>query len=717
MSHCDPSRGLKTNAPWQLAVDACEAAREKVGDASSNSARASSGGEKSGHAHSKKANASSSRMVVLPALPDPVAVGISASAAAATYEASLANQIASRGNSSQASSTSAAAAIYLTWQPAPLAADANSAGAVGGGGAPPPRGLPAHLVNAPALDAPALRAAIADLLQSSPHLQVPPGAGAFWQPADFSGGSGFAAGSDTSGSGGGGKNGQDEEDDESSVALARKARLKGQVGQVIVVGQGAKAAVKAGAGLHVAELVQHYALQEFSCGGAHGGKLGSDDEDDEDDEEEVKGGGPRKGQGEEEEEMKSGEAATIAMMEYTLPWRAERDLKPLEYAETLTEGISKLKPYGVLVLRAQRHDPSMMMNSASAAAAAVGAPTGFPTLTAEGCLLLGDDQWGAVILGAQNKHSSGGNISSNRSTNPEKSHPSSKPNAQQQQSAAAGGPGGSGVDTLVCAAPGVALCGLVIEAPPPPLQGHALAVSGGCSSCTLEGCLLRGPTSLLHAPSSSPTLSGGVKDTANWNEANNAKVVPWTDGQSNGNSSSSSSGGGGNKAKKRKQQHGWSGGGGNASDGKATLRGCCCAADGALLRLLRCHVRGGHGERSRALVAAAAQAAAAKASSSSPFASSSSSSALQYKSRGSSSSGGGASVLLPNKTSSSKPSSAAIESAASAMPPSGGGGAGLAIGGAGVFVVGKAVADVEDSLIDGCRGPGLEVLECSSSYC
>jgi hypothetical protein len=32
----------------------------------------------------------------------------------------------------------------------------------------------------------------------------------------------------------------------------------------------------------------------------------------------------------------------------------------------------------------------------------------------------------------------------------------------------------------------------------------------------------------------------------------------------------------------------------------------------------------------------------------------------------------------------------------------------LAIGGAGVFVVGKAVAEVEGCLVDGCKGPGLE---------
>ena len=705
VSHCDPSRGLKTNAPWQIAADACETARTKVGDPSSSAT--TSKGEDNARGLSKKANASSSRLLVLPALPDPLAVGIGATTAAATYEASLATQIASRATTSSAA-TPTAAATDLTWRPAPLAADANSAGAVGGGGAPPPRGLPAQLVNASAIDAPALRAAIADLWQSSPHLQVPPGAGAFWQPADFSGGSGFAAGSDTGAGSGGGRNDQSKtDDDESSLALARKARLRGQVGQVIVVGQGARAAVRAGAGLHVAELVQQRALQEFSCGGAHGGNLGSDD-DDEEEEEKVKKGLMK---GDDDDEMKEKSAEAAVVMSYTLPWRADRDLKPLEYAESLAEGISKLKPYGVLVLRAQRHDPSIVPQ---AAATASGAPAGFPTLTAEGCLLLGDDQWGAVLLGAPNsgnsssssiiKESGSSNGSGNRTANPEKSYQSSKPNAQQQF--AAGGPGGSGVDTLVCAAPGIALCGLVIEAPPPPCQGHAVAVSGGCSSCTLEGCLLRGPTSLLlRAP---PHGSGGAADNKNVgtpdsNGNGSMKVVPWSDGQSSG--SSSSSGGGGNKAKKRKQQqHGWSGGGGGgASDGKATLRGCCCAADGALLRLLRCHVRGGHGERSRALVAAAAQAAAAKASTSSPFASSS----LQYKSGGSGSTG--ASALVPNSASSSKPNSGSAESSASGVILSGGSGAGLAIGGAGVFVVGKAVADVEDSLIDGCRGPGLEV--------
>jgi hypothetical protein len=120
-------------------------------------------------------------LVLVPAPPEPLAASPGGSGAAA-YEASLAGRL--------------AAAAAGPWRHAALRADAACAGAAHGEPPPPPRGLPARLVNATAVDAAALREAIADLLQTSPHLQLPPGPGAFWQPADFSGGSGFAAGGD-----------------------------------------------------------------------------------------------------------------------------------------------------------------------------------------------------------------------------------------------------------------------------------------------------------------------------------------------------------------------------------------------------------------------------------------------------------------------------------------------------------------------------------------
>jgi len=254
-----------------------------------------------------------------------------------------------------------------------------------------------------------------------------------------------------------------------------------------------------------------------------------------------------------------------------------------------------------------------------------------------------------------------------------------------------GGVGASsnGQDALLVTGSGVALVGLVLEAPPPPLSGHALCVTGGKASVTLVGCLLRGPTNggfSCSSSSSSPSSLPSINATTATNTEVCTPLTPATTTSSGGGGGSGGSGGSGSgdkkknsNNKKRKQHPGFS----------ATLRGCACAADGAFLHLASCFVRGGFQERSRNLVAAAAAAAAHKQANTA---------------HGLSGGGGGwgktSASLLSSSSSSPTPTNTGL--------PAGSSVAGLPIGGAGVFVVGKAVCEVEGCVVDGCKGPGLE---------
>ena len=458
---------------------------------------------------------------------------------------------------------------------------------------PPPVGLPAAVVNAEAVSGPELRSAIGLLLRRSAAVGgaaglLAVGATSAWQPAG---------------------QGKDAMDDAAKEAVA--ARARGRVGQVIVVGAGAAAAVRRGAGgaeaLQLAGRVA--ALHEFGCGGAIA--LGSAAED----------GGPEEGAVSAVSGVVAGRSPGTMLVDIS----GQHDLRPLEAAEDLGSAIQRLRPFGVIVLRRGRHAPL---------ARGDGAPR-FPPLAVEGALLLGDDEWGAVVAGAALERASKGKGGDG---------------GGKCKDSGAGG-AGSGSDTLTVTSGGAGFAGLVIEVPPPPVAGHALCVSGGKASATLEGCLVRGATD--EAPA-------------------------------DGGAAASLGSGRGFEPKRRKH---------DGQQATATVRGALCASDGAFLYLSGCHVRGGFGERSRRLVAAAAAAAAEKASRET----------MGGIARG---------VPLARGASDSAPALTGPAAAVSAGEASGVrhqfGAAGLSVGGAGVFVVGKAVALVEGCGVDGVKGPGLE---------
>ena len=423
-------------------------------------------------------------------------------------------------------------------------------------------GLPSSIVNAQRIDSVALRRSLADFFRVSGGGPATGAGAAGGASMGFEEGGGDGDGDGDGGTvgdigGGGGGDFGDDLAEETAAALRR--RESGRCEQVIVVGPGAVEAVKAGVSLanNLPLVNQAAALQEYSSGDDHrhhqahttkrargrsrsgggsggGGYGGSKDGD---------GDGDGRGQG-----------LGLGL----------DDLRPVEAAESLTEALSILRPFGVLVLRRGRHaptpppPPAHKPNSGDGLAGeeAVGKGAGgggkgsggagassvivYETISATGALLIGDDAHSAVVVSAPTPPAP-------------RAHGMGKAKARGGK----GGKGGAGqsdeeptTDTFTVATSGVRFVGLVIEAPPAPACGHAVSCNGRkAEGVSLEHCILRGPST----PSTTASSASNGNGSGNFN--------------------------------------------GQRQKGKPvrTLRGALCASDGATMRLSKCHIWGGGG--------------------------------------------------------------------------------------------------------------------------
>ena len=395
--------------------------------------------------------------------------------------------------------------------------------------------------------------------------------------------------------------------------------------QLILVGDGARKAVRKGRIAHATATLEAsnrlYAQLEFSDGNVGRVNL------------------KRRASQHDVKKARDGERNTL----YSIDHRDERALLwPIEAADNLEEALRRLRPYGVLVLRRGRHQAPLRVakiceddigtslspntsledkrsqNGSSGAGDSCHLP-GF-VIEADGALLIGDDERGAIITHASSfaTEKRGRDYASKYSVSKSR-QPCSFESSNARSHLATGSPGSSSDDTLLIQACNVCLVGLTLEAPPPPYQGHALCIGGRMAKHTLvKGCLLRGPTN-----------DGEILALE---ESTHRKRNQWNK----------------NKGKK------YAAISGNIGGEVTTLRGCVCAADGASITLSGCHIFGGSGQQH------------------------------QHRRQ----------RAQTGNPSNSVPSSSVFSGI---------------IGGAGIFVVGKATAIVENScVIEGCRGAGIE---------